>query len=152
MMKNENKNVRKNDKERKDLLSFAEGGMFHGTPPQIFEIAKQLRKEMTEAEKILWHHLRQGVNGIKFRRQHPIGIYVADFYCHKMKWVIELDGSVHDMPEIIERDTQRENDLKKWGYEIIRFRNCDIHKRLDYVLKIIENKTIEFLNQTKNIQ
>jgi len=143
---------KKNDAERKDLLSFAEGGMFHGTPPQIFEMANQLRKNMTEAEKMLWSHLKSGVNGLKFRRQHPIGVYVADFYCHKMKWVIELDGSVHDDAEVAARDKQRENDLKAWGYEVIRFRNEQIHTDIESVIRTLEMITTEFLKQAKNIQ
>ena len=84
--------------DRKDLESFKEGGMLHGTAPQIFEAAKQLRKEMTAAEQLLWQFLKLERKGLKFRRQHAIGIYVADFYCHKAKLVIELDGSVHDNP------------------------------------------------------
>lgn len=143
---------KKNDAERKDLLSFAEGGMFHGTPPQIFEMANQLRKNMTETEKMLWSHLKKGVNGLKFRRQHPIGVYVADFYCHKMKLVIELDGSVHDNAEVAARDKQREDDLRAWGYEIIRFTNEQIHTAIQSVIRTVEIKTVEFLKRTKNIQ
>jgi imidazole glycerol-phosphate synthase subunit HisF len=152
MLKKGNKATGKMDAERKDLLSFAEGGMFHGTPPQIFEMANQLRKNMTEAEKILWFHLKLGVNGLKFRRQHPIGIYVADFYCHKMKLVIELDGTVHDNAEVAVRDKQREDNLRAWGYEIIRFTNEQIHTAIESVIRTIEIKTVEFLKHTKNIQ
>jgi cyclase len=152
MLKKGNKATGQMDAERKDLLSFAEGGMFHGTPPQIFEMANQLRKNMTEAEKMLWYHLKRGVNGLKFRRQHPIGVYVADFYCHKMKLVIELDGSIHEVKEIMERDKRREDDLKNWGYEIIRFKNQEVEQHLGTVLTTIEIKTIEFLKQAKNIQ
>jgi cyclase len=141
---------KKNDAERKDLLSFAEGGMFHGTPPQIFEMANQLRKNMTETEKMLWSHLKKGVNGLKFRRQHPIGVYVADFYCHKMKLVIELDGSVHDNAEVAARDKQREDDLRAWGYEIIRFTNEQIHTDIECVIRTIEIKTTEFLKPPKS--
>jgi very-short-patch-repair endonuclease len=107
---------------------------------------------MTEAEKMLWYHLKRGVNGLKFRRQHPIGVYVADFYCHKMKLVIELDGSIHEVKEIMERDKRREDDLKNWGYEIIRFKNQEVEQHLGTVLTTIEIKTIEFLKQAKNIQ
>ncbi|HSC54561.1 MAG TPA: endonuclease domain-containing protein [Phnomibacter sp.] len=139
---------RKSDAGRKDLLSFAEGGMFHGTPPQIFERASLLRKNMTEAEKILWYYLKQGVNGLKFRRQHPIRVYIADFYCHKMKLVIELDGSVHDDPEVAARDQQREDDLKSWGYEVIRFKNAQVFKNVESVMAIMEEKVTAFLDKS----
>ena len=68
------------------------GGMFEGALHLIFENAKQLRKNMTNAEIALWIHLKGGMHGFKFRRQHPIAVYIADFYCHKVKLIIEVDG------------------------------------------------------------
>ena len=67
-----------------------------------------------------------------------------------MKWVIELDGSVHDDPEVAERDKQRENDLKAWGYEVIRFRNEQIHTDIESVIRTIEIKSMEFLKPSKS--
>ncbi len=62
----------------------------------IFANAKHLRKNMTDAETVLWMYLKEGINGLKFRRQHPIGIYIADFYCHKARLIIEIDGERHN--------------------------------------------------------
>lgn len=131
--------------ERKDLESFKEGGMLHGTAPQIFEAAKQLRKEMTAAEQLLWQLLKLERKGLKFRRQHAIGIYVADFYCHKAKLVIELDGSIHDNPEVAERDVIREQDLKEWGYTIIRFTNKEVFDNVESVVNDIKKKATELI-------
>ncbi len=62
--------------------AFKERGMFKEAYPLVFEKAKELRKNMTEAEKALWGYLKGGINDLKFRRQHPIAFYIADFYCH----------------------------------------------------------------------
>src|SRR6266536_6063321 len=91
---------------------FKKRGMFQGADSLVFELAKDLRRNMTTAEKVLWIYLRQGILGLKFRRQHPIGIYIADFYCHRVKLIIEVDGSIHDKKEVKEYDERRENDLK----------------------------------------
>src|SRR5215467_12813718 len=95
----ENKPVEKNP--------FKKGGMFEGADPIVFGLAKELRKNMTHAESVLWMHLKERILDLKFRRQHPIGIYVADFYCHKVKLVIEVDGSVHEKLEAKEYDKKR---------------------------------------------
>ena len=97
---------------KKIRSGFKKDGMFNEANPLVFELAKNLRRNMTDAEMILWQHLKAGINGIKFRRQHPIGIYVADFYCHKIKLIIEIDGSIHHKKEIKDYDIKRENDLK----------------------------------------
>jgi very-short-patch-repair endonuclease len=84
--------------------------------PGIFKNAKELRKSMTEAEEILWKHLRNNkLNGLKFRRQHPLDIYIADFYCHQKKLIIEIDGGVHDTPEQEEYDNGRTFELEEKG-------------------------------------
>ena len=99
---------------------YKSGGMFEGASPIIFANAKHLRKNMTDAEQVLWFYLKQGINGFKFRRQHPIGIYIADFYCHKAKLIIEVDGSIHNNADIIKSDKIRQKDLEDWGYNVIR--------------------------------
>jgi len=86
------------DEANKSRSPFKEGGMFNEALPLIFGKAKELRKNMTEAEKILWGYLKGGLNGLKFRRQHPIGVYIADFYCHAIRLVVELDGKIHHKP------------------------------------------------------
>jgi imidazole glycerol-phosphate synthase subunit HisF len=91
-------------------------------------------------------HLRDGIKGLKFRRQHPIGIYIADFYCHKIKLIIEVDGSVHDKKEIKHYDEERQHKLQAWGYELLRFSDKEIANNMDSVLKKIESK-VEVLVQ-----
>jgi very-short-patch-repair endonuclease len=90
------------------------------------ERARELHREMTPAEKILWEELRGNKLGVHFRRQQVIAGFIVDFYCHKAGLVIELDGGVH------EEETQKENDAKKdkalieLGLRIIRFRNDEV--------------------------
>jgi cyclase len=138
--------------ERTDLESFKEGGMFHGTPPQIFEAARQLRKEMTAAEQLLWQWLKLERKGLKFRRQHALGVYVADFYCHKAKLVIELDGSIHENTEVAQRDKVREHDLKEWGYNIIRFSNKEVFGNVEAVINAIRKKANEIIESNHHNQ
>lgn len=115
----------------------------------IFANAKRLRKNMTGAEKVLWMHLKKGINNIKIRRQHPIGLYIADFYCHKLKLIIEVDGSIHNEPEIIEFDEARQKDLEKWGYIILRFTNQQVMEKSDEVIRIITEKILNLNNLQK---
>ncbi len=124
--------------------------MFEGASYLIFEKAKQLRKNMTPAETVLWMHLKAGLEGYKFRRQHPIGIYIADFYCHRAKLIIELDGSIHQLAEVQQNDNKREADLLEWGYQVIRFSNEEVFNKINFVLNriladiklIINNKNL----------
>jgi cyclase len=114
--------------------------MFEGANHLIFELAKDLRRNMTEAEIVLWMHLKSGVNGLKFRRQHPVGIYIADFYCHKVKLIIEIDGLIHKKPELKEHDKKREHDLKALGYCMLRFTNKEILTDIENALKKIRTE------------
>jgi len=127
------------------------GGMFEGADYWLFENAKQLRNNMTDAETALWMHPRDKINGLKFRRQHPIGVYVADFYCHKVKLIIEVDGSVHNLPEIAKEDKIRQQQLKDWGYEVVSFSNEQVLTQIETVLETI-TKTInkKFIIQQQN--
>ncbi len=114
-------------------------GMFEGANHLVFGFAKQLRKEMTDTEKILWVHLKSGIQNIKFRRQHPIGLYVADFFCHKLKLIIEVDGSIHDLKEIKIYDEEREKYFIGLGYKIIRFSNTQVYNQLEFILAEINS-------------
>jgi len=81
-----------------------------------------LRKNMTEAENYLWQLIRdRRLNGYKFRRQHPIGGYILDFYCPSKKLAVELDGSQHDILVQKHSDNKRTKDLLKMGIHVIRF-------------------------------
>lgn len=134
------------NEQKKIKSAFKKDGMFNEANHLMFELAKDLRRNMTEAEMLLWNYLKNGVHGLKFRRQHPIGIYIADFYCHKIKLIVEIDGGVHDKKEIKEYDLKRENDLKNWGYKIIRFTNERVFSEINNVLAEI-NSTVEDLNK-----
>lgn len=105
---------------------------------EILRRAKLLRKEMTETEALLWDELRNFKLGIKFRRQHPIGRFIVDFYCHQAKLVVEIDGSVHQLETQKERDENRTYELQKLGLKVIRFDNQDIITNISTVIKEIE--------------
>jgi cyclase len=128
---------------------YKSGGMFEGASHVIFTNAKHLLKNMTDAETVLWGHLRKGINDFKIRRQHPIGLYIADFYCHKSKLIIEVDGSIHDEPEIKEADDARQKELERWGYTIIRFTNQEVTEKTEEVIKIITDKVSQLTNLLK---
>jgi imidazole glycerol-phosphate synthase subunit HisF len=111
--------------------------MFYGATNLLFQRAKELRENMTQAELVLWEYLRQGPLGCKFRRQHPLGLYVVDFYCHKLKLIIEVDGSVHDLTEVQEADLLRQRQLEIDGLKVIRFTNEEILKTKEVVIERI---------------
>jgi very-short-patch-repair endonuclease len=125
--------------------SFEAGGMFEGAPPQNFKFAKALRENMTAGEMALWLHLRYGIDGLKFRRQHPIASYIADFYCHKVKLIIEIDGYIHNDPVVKQKDEFRETTLVNMGNTIIRFKNRQVLDNMIEVLGIIRAKIQEIL-------
>jgi very-short-patch-repair endonuclease len=113
--------------------------MFYGATPEIFEKAKELRKNMTNAEKILWKRLNiKQIEGFKFRRQHPINNFIADFYCHKAKLVIEVDGEIHNSLDNREHDEGRTYEIEKYGIKIIRFKNQEIFSTIEKVIDEIK--------------
>jgi very-short-patch-repair endonuclease len=110
----------------------------YGASPEIIAMAKSLRKTMTNAEKLLWTALKdKQLNGLKFRRQHPIWIFVADFYCHQAKLIVELDGPIHQQTKA--KDLNRTAELEKLGIKVIRFTNEEVLKDLNQVLIQIRN-------------
>jgi len=105
----------------------------------IAGLAKELRKKLTSCEKVLWQHLRSNkLGGLKFRRQHPINHYIADFYCHEARLVIEVDGPIHSRPDRKQHDEQRDGVMQDFGIMILRFSNDEIRYHLHSVLKRIE--------------
>jgi very-short-patch-repair endonuclease len=100
--------------------------------------ARVLRNNMTRAEIILWSRLREKkINGYKFRRQQPIFDYIVDFYCPKLKFIIEVDGEIHFLPEKTNYDSKRDKILKINGYHIIRLTNLEIETELDSTINKI---------------
>lgn len=87
----------------------------------------------TQAEQILWKNLRhRRLRGLKFRRQHPIGPYIVDFYCTQHRLIVELDGGMHEMQK--EQDRQRSSQLAAYGYRILRIKNHEVESDLESVL------------------
>src|SRR5687767_4594754 len=105
-------------------------------PTNTLEAARSLRKEMTDAERKLWRHLRSGqLAGMKFRRQHPLPPCIADFCCRDARLVIELDGSQHTQ----ESDAARTRFLEVNGYKVLRFWNNDVLLQTDAVIEATWN-------------
>ncbi|MBE0683007.1 MAG: DUF559 domain-containing protein [Anaerolineales bacterium] len=99
--------------------------------------AKELRRDMTPAEKILWQELRANKLGVHFRRQQVIASFIVDFYCHKVGLVVEVDGDIHDLQQ--EEDARRAKALREMGLRIVRFGNEEVEKNLSAVVgKICE--------------
>jgi len=112
------------------------GGFYYSG---LVERARELRQQQTPAEDIVWELLRDHrFEGLKFRRQHQIGNYIADFFCSEHKLVVEVDGDVHRSPEVVAKDSQRDAYLRSLGYTVIRFEN-----------QLVLNNPAEFLNQIK---
>ncbi len=112
--------------------------MFYGADAIIFALAKQLRNNVTHTEMILWGRLKEHFPTLKFRRQHPISLYIADFYCHPQKLIIEIDGSIHDLEEVKSNDAIRQKDLEELGLAVLRFTTDDVMNHLESILKKIE--------------
>lgn len=112
--------------------------MFYGAAEVIFANAKQLRNNPTNAELKLWMYLRTKPLDYKFRRQHPIRNFIADFYCHKKKLIIEVDGSIHRLPEVALNDLERTNTLQSEGIKIIRFTNKQVLYEFEQTIHQIE--------------
>lgn len=108
------------------------------TPGYIYDLCRKLRRKSTDTEKRLWEYLRtKRLNGLKFRRQHPIGRYIADFYCREARLVIELDGGVHNIRDQKEYDKIRQEIIKVRGLRVLRIRNKEIEKDIQSVLRKI---------------
>jgi very-short-patch-repair endonuclease len=109
--------------------------MFYGADSKTFRAAGILRKNMTLAELILWKKLKdRRIFSTKFRKQHPIDIFIVDFYCHEYKLVIEVDGDVHNNEELSEYDLGRTAELNKYGIRVIRFPNDQIIYNINSVI------------------
>ncbi len=113
--------------------------MFDSASPLIFQRAKELRNQVTHAEMLLWDHLRNNQMGYKFRRQHPTGNFIVDFYCHQLKLVIEIDGSIHNEKSVQESDEERQKILEAYGLTVIRFTNDEVLKNANEVIENIKS-------------
>ena len=111
---------------------------------ELVRRARVLRSNMTRAEIILWSRLRsKKINGYKFRRQQPLFDYIVDFYCDKLKLIIEVDGEIHSFSERANYDSKRDNILKINGYHIIRLSNLEIETEINSAI----NKIILYISE-----
>jgi very-short-patch-repair endonuclease len=116
--------------------------MYFRAKPGILETARLLRKNMTNSEELLWERLKgKQVSGHRFRRQHPIDIFIADFYCHEARLVVEVDGDIHSMKS--EYDDGRTAEMEKFEIKVIRFTNNEVENNIDAVIRKIEMIVIE---------
>lgn len=123
--------------------------MFYGANRNVFRKAHLLRNNQTESEKILWQRLSNNkLNGFRFKRQHPIGDYIADFYCHKAKLVIEIDGAYHNSPEQKIYDEDRRRIFEELGLVVIRFTDEEIFQEKDRIIQVIESMISSISSRT----
>ena len=107
---------------------------------KFYQYGRELRQELTEAEKLLWNELRnRKLNGLKFRRQHPLDKFIVDFYCNEKKLVIELDGGVHNEKINKEYDEARTAMLAGLNIIVMRFKNEEVINNMKEVLKKISD-------------
>lgn len=119
--------------------------------PRILLAARELRKKQTSSEQLLWFCLRnRKLNGIKFKRQHPLGRFVADFYCHEAGLVIELDGAAHMEADQDERDKIRTEIINILGINVLCFNNSQIGNNLDKCLKTIYEHTRSLIDSSSD--
>jgi len=106
------------------------------TPAGVQQRARELRRKMTCTEQLLWERLRdRQLGGFKFRRQHPLGPFITDFYCAEKRLAVEFDGNIHDLQR--EQDEQRTHQFEEFNYRLIRFRNEEVENDLASVLQTI---------------
>jgi very-short-patch-repair endonuclease len=105
--------------------------------PEKTAFVRKLRREQTAFESTLWKFLKaHQLDGLHFRRQHPIGPYIADFACIKARLIVELDGNSHD--ERIDTDANRDTDLEAMGWRVLRFPNVYLRDNPDALWQMIE--------------
>ena len=118
---------------------------YFGASLEILSRAGDLRRNMTKAEKILWQKLRdKQLDGFRFRRQHPIDTFIADFFCYQAMLVVEVDGNVHDDISQAERDIERTRILNRHQIRVIRFTNTQVENNINFVLDEIRIALLEY--------
>jgi very-short-patch-repair endonuclease len=106
--------------------------------PELMSLARQLRKNMTLAEVLLWNELKnKQICGVDFDRQRPIGNYIVDFYCKELSLAIEVDGATHSYR--FDEDNERQSELERMGVHFLRFEDTEVKKHMLNVLRIIED-------------
>ena len=107
--------------------------------PYLVDLAKQLRKNMTLSEVLLWNQLKnKQMLGFDFDRQKPLDHFIVDFYCKDLQLAIEIDGTSHDGDEQFKLDNERQNTLELLGVHFLRFDDKDVKRNMTGVLFVIE--------------
>ena len=109
--------------------------------PKLREFAKQLRNNSTLSEVLLWKQIKGKALGVEFKRQVPMLEYIVDFYCQEIGLAIEIDGNIHDFRYL--EDTQRQQEIEKYGVIFIRFSNEEIKNNMFSVILSLESKIEE---------
>lgn len=117
---------------------------------ELIVLAKNLRGNMTKAERKLWYEFLKNYQ-VKYQRQKTIENYIVDFYCAKAKIVIELDGGGHYSPEQIEYDSERTKILESHKLKVLRFTNTDVFQRFYSVCTVIDNEVKSILEITPSV-
>ncbi len=113
--------------------------MYYGAAPKLFEFAKLMRYAPTKAEQKIWELLNaEPFLKYKFRRQHTIATFIADFYSHQLKLVIEIDGGVHELKEQKQFDNFRDEEMKALGISVLRIKNEEVLNRTQPTLEKIK--------------
>lgn len=134
-------------KYNESIMSYREN-LSLGASPEIHRRAQELRKRMTPCENILWERLKgKHFLGYKFRRQHPLYKYIVDFYCHQLKLVIEVDGSVHLGADAVEYDFNRTVELEEFGLKVLRFSNEEVSYKIEFVMAVIKAQVDEIISR-----
>jgi cyclase len=100
--------------------------MYYDASKLLFQRAEELRKYCTREEETIWSYLPGNKLGVKFSRQHPLLFYIADFYCHQVKLVIEIDGGVHNKEAVKISDAIRQKEIGELGITVLRFNKEEI--------------------------
>jgi very-short-patch-repair endonuclease len=110
-------------------------------PPRLLKRARSLRQRTTKSEEIFWRRVRnRQIAGLKFRRQVPIQGIVVDFACLAHRLVVEIDGGIHELPEVRARDQDRDAKLLNFGYRVIRFSDRAVFEALETLVGLIEDQ------------
>ena len=114
---------------------------YHFYNKNLQPYANRLRKEMTKAEACLWKYVLRAskMKGYPFRRQRPVLQYIADFMCKELMLIVEVDGSIHELEEVIKNDKERQKALEDAGFTVLRFTNEEVLTNIQWVSSFLED-------------
>lgn len=121
--------------------------------PRLKALARQLRKDMTFGEILLWNELKEDkLWGFDFDRQRCIDNYIVDFYCKQLKLVIEVDGMYHDHEEMLLKDEERQSKLESFGIRFLRFTESEMKYDMPNVVRAIEATVIDIIKTDPSVK